>query len=366
MRRITIQAYAVGIVYRRGRITRVITEGRHWIGLRENVERYLLTVPSAVPKRNINILLENEDLRKHLYVIDVPMGSIAIQLRDGKLFNVYPEGRYVFWKGVVEIEHILVKLDNGLVPAGLREMLTAGSPLRAYVRSNMVENHQRGLLYINGEFKEVLAPGKYDYWVTNDVLKVELVDMRKQRIEVAGQEILTKDKAAVRTNCEASYVITDPVLATVNTKDYAKQLYTAIQMAVRSVMGALTLDELLTRKIELGPEILGIVSEVAGSIGVEVISIGIKDIILPGEMKSILNQVLIAEKRAQANGITRREETAATRSLMNTAKLMENNDMLYRLKEMEYIERISEKFGYIALNSNTQVADQLKQLFSAK
>jgi hypothetical protein len=76
-----------------------------------------------------------------------------------------------------------------------------------------------------------------------------------------------------------------------------------------------------------------------------------------------MNQVLIAEKRAQANLITRREETASARSLLNTAKLMEENAMLYKLKEMEYVEKIAEKINNISLSGSGQIVDQLKQIF---
>lgn len=57
-----------------------------------------------------------------------------------------------------------------------------------------------------------------------------------------------------------------------------------------------------------------------------------KDIVLPGDMKAILSQLVEAEKSARANVIRRREETAATRSLLNTAKVMENNPVALRLK----------------------------------
>ncbi|MCB0331646.1 MAG: hypothetical protein KDD70_18370, partial [Bdellovibrionales bacterium] len=77
--------------------------------------------------------------------------------------------------------------------------------------------------------------------------------------------------------------------------------------------------------------------------GIEVQNVGAKDIILPGEMKTILNQVVEAEKEAQANAIKRREETGATRSLHNTAKMMENNPTLLRLKELEVLEKVTEK-----------------------
>ena len=59
--------------------------------------------------------------------------------------------------------------------------------------------------------------------------------------------------------------------------------------------------------------------------------------------KDILNQVVETEKAAQANVIKRREETAATRSLLNTAKLMDENPTLLRLKELEALEKVAEK-----------------------
>jgi hypothetical protein len=77
-----------------------------------------------------------------------------------------------------------------------------------------------------------------------------------------------------------------------------------------------------------------------------------------------MNQVIIAEKQAQANVIMRREETASTRSLLNTAKLMEENAVLFRLKEFEYIEKIAEKINQITLSSgNGQIIEQLRELF---
>ena len=83
--------------------------------------------------------------------------------------------------------------------------------------------------------------------------------------------------------------------------------------------------------------------------GVRVSVIALKDIILPGDIRDILNQVVTAEKQAQANLIRRREETAATRSLLNTAKLMENNPLLVRLKELETLEKIADKVEKITV-----------------
>jgi regulator of protease activity HflC (stomatin/prohibitin superfamily) len=111
------------------------------------------------------------------------------------------------------------------------------------------------------------------------------------------------------------------------------------------------------------PFILEKVSAAATGLGVAVVGFGIRDIILPGDVKEIMNQVLIAEKKAQANIILRREETASTRSLLNTAKLIEDNPMLYKLKEMEYVEKIAEKINSISVSGNGVLIDQLRQIF---
>jgi len=136
-----------------------------------------------------------------------------------------------------------------------------------------------------------------------------------------------------------------------------------MQLALRYFVGSLTLDDLLEKKENVSDYIIGTVAEKVESLGVVLKGAGIRDIILPGDMKDIMNQVLVAEKKAQANTIMRREETASTRSLLNTAKLMEDNAMLFKLKEMEYVEKIAEKINNISLSGGSQLVDQLKQIF---
>ena len=136
-----------------------------------------------------------------------------------------------------------------------------------------------------------------------------------------------------------------------------------MQLILREYVGSFTFDEILGKKEEIGNYVTVKLKEQTLQLGLELVFAGVKDIILPGEIKDILNQVLIAEKKAQANVIMRREETASTRSLLNTAKLMEQNELLFKLKEMEYIERISEKINQISLSGGAHLLEQLKELF---
>ncbi|HRI00497.1 MAG TPA: slipin family protein [Saprospiraceae bacterium] len=151
--------------------------------------------------------------------------------------------------------------------------------------------------------------------------------------------------------------------AVIQVKDLEKRIYTMLQMAIRESLSALSLDELLTKKSELGREIMSKLNTNCELIGIELSEAGLKDIILPGDMREIMNQVLLAEKRAQANIITRREETASTRSLLNTARLMEENEMLWKLKEMEFLERVTDRVSNLSVSGNGNILNQLREIF---
>jgi regulator of protease activity HflC (stomatin/prohibitin superfamily) len=114
-------------------------------------------------------------------------------------------------------------------------------------------------------------------------------------------------------------------------------------------VGTRTLDEILEDKRLIDEVVGGEIRRRVAGFGLEVESVGVKDIILPGEMKAILTKVVETEKAAQANVIRRREETAATRSLLNTAKMMEDNPTALRLKELETLEKVTEKIDKISV-----------------
>ena len=133
---------------------------------------------------------------------------------------------------------------------------------------------------------------------------------------------------------------------------------------MREYIGRNRLDDILANKDDLSKYVFDRLKEREKDMYVEFSEAAVKDIILPGEIRDIMNTVLVAEKRAQANVITRREEVASTRSLLNTAKLMEENKTLYKLKELEFIERICENVGNITLNGSGDILTQLLSLTS--
>ena len=192
------------------------------------------------------------------------------------------------------------------------------------------------------------------------------MDTRLQQLNIQGQEILTQDKVTLRINFLCTYRITDYVKVVTEVDNYIDQMYNAAQMALRDYVGRYRLDQLLENKDELSGFVTERLKERAVSLYVEIVDAGIKDVILPGEIRDIMNTVLTAEKKAQANVILRREEVASTRSLLNTARLMEENATLYKLKELEYLERICENVGSIQLNGSGDILSQLAELLKAR
>lgn len=180
-----------------------------------------------------------------------------------------------------------------------------------------------------------------------------------------GQEILTRDKIGIRMNVACIYKIKDAVEFAATVSDLKGQLYSTVQLAIREIVGNYKLDEILEKKEQISKEIYGVLKEREGMFCVNFLTVGIKDIILPGEIREIMNSVLVAEKTAQANVISRREEVASTRSLLNTAKLMDENQTLYKLKELEYLEKICEKVGEISVNGNMGILEQLGKMMGA-
>ena len=185
-------------------------------------------------------------------------------------------------------------------------------------------------------------------------------------MDITGQELLTADKVSLRVNFVCNYRITDYVRILTEIDDFEEQLHVTAQLALREYVGKYKLDEILENKEQMSEFITAKLKAKEKSLFLEIADAGVKDIILPGEIREIMKTVLIAEKRAQANVITRREEVASTRSLLNTAKLMDENKTLYKLKELEYVERICENVGNINVNGTGNILSQLTELLGSK
>jgi hypothetical protein len=362
MKKVRVNAYQKALVMKRGGYKKMLSEGVYWFWNNETVYKYDITAP-FIPPVELNILLQDAILADALHIVEVKDHEIVLQYENGLLTRVLTAGRYAFWKSVIQYEFVRADISKVEITEPIDRNTLQNKLVTSYVRSFTVENYEQGVLFIDGKFVSTLSSGVYNFWKNSIPVQVSKVDTRLQQLEINGQEILTRDKAALRINAWAQYKIVDIEKALLQNKEYDHQLYVVFQLALREYIGGLNFDELLEKKDSIAAFILQAVTANTAVLGIEVQGFGIRDIILPGDVKEIMNQVLIAEKKAQANIIMRREETASTRSLLNTAKLMEENAMLWKLKEMEYVEKIADKISNISVNGNGMLIEQLKQIF---
>jgi SPFH domain / Band 7 family len=361
MKRIRVNAYQVALVFKRGAYKRMLKEGSYWLW-NEDARIYDLTMPFVSPVE-LNILLQDAELSASMHVVEVKDNEIVLRYENGLLKEVMTPGRYTYWKTVIRYEFIRADISRIEIAEDIEPAVLQNRLMLPYVRNYAVESYEKALLFVDGKFVQILQSGVYSWWKNNITIRVGKVDIRQQQLEINGQEILTRDKAALRINAWAQYKVADIEKALLQNAEYEKQLYVAFQLVLREYVAGYSFDELLEKKDGFALVIREKLKERAEALGVEVLGFGIRDIVLPGDVKEIMSQVLVAEKKAQANIIMRREETASTRSLLNTAKLMEENAMLWKLKEMEYVEKIAEKISNISVNGNGVLIEQLKQIF---
>jgi regulator of protease activity HflC (stomatin/prohibitin superfamily) len=355
MTQLTVKDGERALLTRDGRLERVLEPGRHRLfDPRHQLTTELFNVVrTEFPADRYAVLkAARPELAAELFeAVETKANEIAIVSLDGRPVQLMtPWQVRVYWKVVtrVDVERIDVTNDPR-VSAQHLAMLQASRA--SVITEAVVENHEADLLYVEGRLRERLAPGRHAFWIAGRKIEVKRLDLRPQAVEITAQEMLTKDRIALRVTLTAFRRIVDPERVVATVPDVDAWLYRLVQFAIREAVAGRTLDEVLSAKAALDAELRDYVRARVAESGVEVAELGVKDVILPGEIRELVNKVVEAERVAKANLIRRQEETAATRSLLNTAKLMEENPLLLRLKELESLERLVEKVGRIDLHA---------------
>ena len=343
----------------KGQIQGILTPGEHWLADRKQrceVEIHNLARPQFVSAYEKALFDKVPDVAmKHLTVVTTTASQVAVIENNGKVFDTMgPDSRFVAWKDAGPWTFQIFDLSEGFtIDAALAKRIGLNRKSE-HVSVYSVGEGQVGLLFVDGAFDRKLEAGIHAFWSAGRMFQLKLVDLKRQTHDVSGQEVLTKDRVTLRVNITADYQVVDPVKAVMEVKDFSAALYLSLQLAFRKSLGAMTLDQVLAQKVSVDAEAADKVRKDMAAIGIEVSEIAIKDVILPGDMRDILNQVVAAEKEAEANVIRRREETNATRSLLNTAKVMADNPVMLRLKELEALEVVAGQVDSITVHSGTE------------
>lgn len=302
------------------------------------------------------------ELNGEAIVVDLKDSERALVWIDNRFARILEPGLHALWT----TEH---EIRIEIVDARIMQLVHAELPLivRSPGATVMLEtlNVAPGWVAIwfrDGAYQATLGPGAYAFWKGAGKLKIQEVDLKEQVLDISGQEIMTADKVTLRLNALVAYRITEPLRSVMETDGVGQALYRSAQLALREAVGARDLDTLLAGKDALARELSELIRLRAAELGINVVTTGIRDLILPGDMKDLMNKVMEAKKAAEASLITRREETAAMRMQANTAKILESNPTLMKLKELEVLEKVAGQANLTVILGEDGLANRVTKL----
>lgn len=352
-----------GLLFKNGQFIKPLNPGRYNSRFHKTIEVLSVNEPISSSYATLDTLLKNSDIQQSSTHIHVHDEELALHYINGQFHEVLPTGQYAFWNIYDQHTFEMIDIRDCHINNDIPQYIFSKIPTQYYTQINVMY-YEKARLFFDNQFVQLLDGGTYYFWKNKTRIDYEIIDTRLTQMNIIGQEILTQDKVSLRITFVCYYKICDYIKLFEEINDFKEQIRILAQLIMREFIGQYKLDDLLENKEVISQEIFYKLKEKAKDYYIEISEAGIKDIILPGEMRNIMNTVLIAQKKAQANVITRREEVASTRSLLNTAKLMEENKILYKLKELEYLERICENVGEINVSGGEQLLQQLSKILN--
>ena len=179
-----------------------------------------------------------------------------------------PDRKVVVWTdaGPWAVETVDMAAGAAVEPALLRRLVHAKRT--ELVAIHPVMDGQAGLLFVDGAYVRTLGAGVHGFWAVGRMVQMKVVDLKRQSLDVAGQEVLTKDRVTIRVNIAAEYRVVDPLKAVSAVKDFSEALYRALQYAFRKTSSSLTLDQILEKKVTVDEEAAAKVRTDMAEIGV--------------------------------------------------------------------------------------------------
>ena len=202
-----------------------------------------------------------------------------------------------------------------------------------------VNEYERGLLFTMGRFSRILGPG---WRVVIPVFQsFTKVDIRTKAVDLSDQEAMTKDNISVKVSAVIYYKITDAAKAVLEVENFYWAVSNLAQTTMRNVMGEADLDYLLSERDEIADRIKNLIAPQAEEWGVDVISVELKDIILPDNMIRTMAKQAEAEREKRANIINSEGEVIAAQNLAKAAQLMAQSPGALHLRTLNSINDIS-------------------------
>ena len=205
----------------------------------------------------------------------------------------------------------------------------------------IVKQYDRRVVFTRGKYTKILTPGFKFIWPI--VQTSQRVDIREKAVDVPSQEAMTKDNISCNINAVIYYKVkesrVDRSVINVRNLDYAMTQFALTTM--RNIVGQFELDELLAKREQASKKIKEIVDEKSNNRWVDVLSVELKDINIPENLKRTIGKQAEAEREKRAKIITSEGELASSENLKQAAEMLAKAPGALHLRTLQSINDIS-------------------------
>ena len=219
-----------------------------------------------------------------------------------------------------------------LIPLGILFLLLIFS-------IKQVNQFERGVRFQFGKYKGIMDPGWKLVWPI--VQSWKRVDIRVKAVDVPDQEAITKDNISATTNAVIYYRVSNAEKAIIEVENFFFAVSQLAQTTMRNVVGGTTLDNLLSKRIEVADKIRNIIDESTDPWGIKVESVELKDIILPDDMKRVIARQAEAERERRAIIIRAEGEKSAASNMSQAAKKLTEANGGMHLRTLQTLNELS-------------------------
>jgi regulator of protease activity HflC (stomatin/prohibitin superfamily) len=215
-------------------------------------------------------------------------------------------------------------------------MIAARIAWQAWARKFTVNEGYVGILYQKGRYRRALDPGEHQLFGLG--YSMTEIDRRKTLATVPGQEVLTADNITIKFSVLLGYRVTDAAKVMHEVQNSWEVSYGTVQVALRETVAAFPADQVLKNRGDIGTKLREKIVPQLEAIGIETLSVEVKDVMLPAELRTAFTNVIKAHQEGLATLERARAETAAMRNLANAARLVDNNPNLLKLRALQAYE----------------------------
>ena len=203
----------------------------------------------------------------------------------------------------------------------------------------ILQEYERGVIFRLGRMIGVKGPGLILLWPFID--RMVKVSLRTYTMDVPPQDVITRDNVTIKVNAVVYFQVMEPQRAIINVEDYFYATSMIAQTTLRSVLGEVDLDDLLSARESINKRLQKIIDDQTEPWGVKVTVVEVKNVDLPQEMTRAIAKQAEAERERRSKVIHAEGEFQAAQKLADAGKVMETSSYTLQLRYLQTLTEVA-------------------------